>query len=992
MTNMNKLSITAFLLMATGFLAGWTLRAESTPRILQFDSPVIDVDTIRYDAGPVTVRFECTSIADKDVQILDVHAQCGCTEAVFSGEIIPPGGKGYVDVTLDPKNLFAEQDRHLTVIATNGDYKKFNTITVRGYVDRGVTEEEIRYPFLLDPGLRAEVGTVGMRLYERGESSIKEFTVYNSADTALALGWIRKSPAVRAEIPDTLGAGEKCRIRVTVNTLPVKAGRYEESLWLTVGTDTVRMPLKGAVKETCGPQGNTVLIPEPKEIYYGQQYFLLGPFPEISVSDSMLIPAAEYLDDAIATNDWLWKGSAGWSKAADNIKVFNGERPEKTDVTFSLVKGMGPEEYSLDILEDGITVSSGTCQGAIHAVSTLRQFMWESGHRLPAASVQDSPRYPWRGAMLDVARHFFDVDEIKMLLDRMALYKFNRLHLHLTDDQGWRVEIPSLPRLTSEGAWGSLNSKDSLCLRLADGLKDDKFMLPEDKMKDGMPGGYYTSEDIRTIVRYAAARGIEIIPEVDFPGHSLAVLKAYPELSCDGKGGAWGPVFTTPLCLGNNRTTDFCKEVFSEIFRLFPSEYIHIGGDEVDPSAWGKCPECRRLMASLGISSPKDLQAHFTRDMEKFCMDNGKTIIGWDEVSGDGLSSESMVMWWRNWVPQTLRASIAQGHEVVVSSSEYYYLSSEQDRNSLHKTYSYDPYEAGGNSPLVIGVQGHLWSEQAPTLESVGERIFPRLMAISETGWTAPGQKDYGHFEQRLPLHLKDLDKTGWKYRFSDVSGVFDSNVFTDAVTVDLDIPERATLHYTLDGSIPVLASPVYDGPLTVREDCTMKMRCYNSRGVAGELKTAVFRKTGYMPAAEVTGKTSDGLKVRWHDYKGETCREIESAPLKKTMVCSEIGIPAGVSGNIGLIFDGYIDIPEDGIYTFYTYSDDGSILEIDGVTVIDNDGGHPREEKTGQAALEAGLHRLSIRYFDSNGGIFEAGFTDRAGRHTPIPAAMLRH
>ena len=229
MTNMNKLSITAFLLMATGFLAGWTLRAESTPRILQFDSPVIDVDTIRYDAGPVTVRFECTSIADKDVQILDVHAQCGCTEAVFSGEIIPPGGKGYVDVTLDPKNLFAEQDRHLTVIATNGDYKKFNTITVRGYVDRGVTEEEIRYPFLLAPGLRAEVGIVGMRLYERGESSVKEFTVYNSADTALALGWIRKSPAVRAEMPDTLGAGEKCRIRVTVNTLPVKAGRYEES-------------------------------------------------------------------------------------------------------------------------------------------------------------------------------------------------------------------------------------------------------------------------------------------------------------------------------------------------------------------------------------------------------------------------------------------------------------------------------------------------------------------------------------------------------------------------------------------------------------------------------------------------------------------------------------------------------------------------------------------------------------------------------------------
>ena len=986
---MNK-TATALILILASILAGEWLHA-GTPRLLQFENTVMEVDTIRHDAGPVTVRFICTNIAEKDVQILDVHVQCGCTQAVFPESPIPPGGKGYVDVTLDPKNLFAEQKRHMTVIATNGEYRKFNTITIHGYVDRGVTEEELRWPHELAPGLRSEVNKVGMRLYERGKISAKEFSVLNVSDTAMKLGWIRTSGMVKAEVPASLGPGESCRIKVYVNTLPIGEGPYEETLLLTTGKDTVIIPLSGAVKESSGQHGNTVLIPEPAEIYYGSGYFQLEPCPEVSVPDSSFLSAVRYLDDALTGNDWMWTGDAG-NHLTEKWRQGNPQetKPEDASVTFLLEPEFAPEEYRLDILEDGITVTSSTCTGAIRAVSTLRQLLWESGRRLQEVSVHDWPRYEWRGTMLDVARHFFDTDEVKKLIDRMALYKFNRLHLHLTDDQGWRVEIPSLPKLASAGAWGELNSKDSLCLQLAESLKDGKFLLPEDKMKGCLHGGFYTEDDIRTMVAYAADRGIEIVPEIDFPGHSLAVLKAYPELSCDRKGGAWGKTFTTPLCLGNSSTTDFCKEVFSEIFRLFPSQYIHIGGDEVDPTAWGKCQECRRLMASLGISSPEDLQSHFTREMEKFCMDNGKTIIGWDEVSGDRLSPESIVMWWRNWAPQTLRASIAQGHDVIISSSEYYYLAPEQDRNSLFKTYSYDPYEAGGNSPHITGIQGHLWSEEAPTLESVGERIFPRLLAIAETGWTTPERKDFARFEKRLPHHLQDLDKNGWKYRFNDPEGIFDVNVFTDKDTVCLTVPDMAVLHYSLDGSIPDKFSPVYIGPLTISEDCTMKFRSYNSLGIAGELDSAVFRKTDYLPAAEAPAQTTEGLKARWHDYKGDYCAGIEEAPLKKEFICGSLDIPADVSGNIGLIFEGYIDIPEDGIYTFYTYSDDGSILTIDGMTVVDNDGAHPRVERTGQAALKKGLHMLSLRYFDSNGGILEAGFTDRTGRHIPIPREML--
>lgn len=199
-----------------------------------------------------------------------------------------------------------------------------------------------------------------------------------------------------------------------------------------------------------------------------------------------------------------------------------------------------------------------------------------------------------------------------------------------------------------------------------------------------------------------------------------------------------------------------------------------------------------------------------------------------------------------------------------------------------------------------------------------------------------------------------------------------------------------AVMHYTLDGSIPDKSSPVYTGPLTISGDCTMKFRCYNSRGVAGELDSAVFRKTDFLPAAGTPAQTAEGLQVRWYDYKGDSCAGIEEAPLKKEFIFGSLEIPAGVAGNIGLIFEGYIDIPEDGIYTFYTYSDDGSILAIDGMTVVDNDGAHPRAERTGQAALKKGLHMLSLRYFDSNGGILEAGFTDRTGRHIPIPREML--
>lgn len=728
----------------------------------------------------------------------------------------------------------------------------------------------------------------------------------------------------------------------------------------------------------CCKGGNdaAVLIPSPVEVVPGRGVCDLSGGVRIGTSDSLLRPAAAYLAEALA--------DAG-------VRVV----PEGgTALTLALDPELAPQAYRLSAARDGIALRGGSYGGVVSAAATLQQLVWSDPQRLHAVEIADSPRFAWRGVMLDAARHFFTPEEVKSLLDRMAVYKFNRLHLHLTDDQGWRVEIKRYPLLTEKGAWRKPNNHDSLCMARADADRDDKFRLPEDRMRGGLYGGFYTQDEIRELIAYAAQRGIEIVPEIDLPGHSLAALGAYPALSCDGRGGAWGVNFSTPLCLGNDETIAFCRNVLTEIFELFPSEYVHIGGDEVERTAWEHCPKCRARVEAQGLDGIGGLQPWFTRELERFCRERGKTLIGWDEVAGDGLNPESVVMWWRNWSPGTLSDALQQGHRVILSPSEYYYLDEKQDRNSLAKVYGYEPVQ--GNLPereaLIIGIQGHLWTELAPSKEAAGERLFPRLLAVAETAWTRPGAKDFAAFERRLPLHLRELERSGWNYRMPDVGGICDRNVFVGRTLVNLTVPDGAALYYTLDGAVPDTTSVRYAEPFAVESDCVLRMRCYDSRGVAGDLVRATFERTDYLPAVQAGGNLADGLLVRWFDFAGESCAEIDKAPLKDNFISGEIGIPEDVVGNIGLVFDGYVAVPEDGIYSFYTYSDDGSVLDIDGRKVVDNDGLHPRTERSGQVALRRGFHKFSLRYFDSNGGILEAGLIDAGGARHPFGAGMLKH
>lgn len=728
---------------------------------------------------------------------------------------------------------------------------------------------------------------------------------------------------------------------------------------------------------TAGHSDANALIPLPCEVVPGRGTFDLTDGVTVGTSDSLLLPAVGYLAEQLA--------DAG-------VRVV----PEDgADIALTLDPALAPQAYRLTVARNGVTLRGGSYGGVVSAAATLQQLLWAAGpQRLYAVDISDAPRFEWRGVMLDVARHFFTIAEVKSLLDCMALYKFNRLHLHLTDDQGWRVEIKHYPLLIEKGAWRIPDKNDSLCLSRVAAYRDGRFRLPQDRMRDGLYGGYYTQDELRDLIAYAAQRGIEVVPEVDFPGHSLAALGAYPAFSCDRRGGSWGVNFSTPLCLGNDATLEFCRNVLTEIFELFPSDYVHIGGDEVERTAWEHCPQCRVRIEQQGLNGIEGLQPWFTREMERFCLEHGKTPVGWDEVTEDDLNPGSVVMWWRNWNPGTLNDALQQGHRVILSPSEYYYLDEKQDRNSLAKVYGYEPVPGGlpECDTLIVGIQGHLWSEIAPTKEAIGERLFPRLLAISETAWTCPEMKDFTDFERRLPLHCRELLRSGWNYRRADIGGVCDRNVFVDHAIVDLTVPKDAALYYTLDGSVPDTVSIRYTEPFAVKDDCVLRMRCYDIRGVEGDLVDAVFEGMDYLPAVRGGNDLADGLLVRWFDFDGDCCADIDRAPLRDNFICADIGIPEDVVGNIGLVFDGYVLVPEDGIYSFYTYSDDGSLLEIDGRMVVDNDGLHPRTERSGQIALKRGLHKFSLRYFDSNGGVLKAGMIDASGERIPFASGMMKH
>jgi len=439
--------------------------------------------------------------------------------------------------------------------------------------------------------------------------------------------------------------------------------------------------------------------------------------------------------------------------------------------------GLGAEGYELIVTPDSVVVRAGKSAGLFYGVQSLLELMppevfaakpmagvdW----KIPCVQIEDQPRFKWRGFMLDVARHFFTKDEVKQMLDALALHKINTLHLHLSDDQGWRIEIKKYPRLTQVAAW-----RDEAGFGL-----DPKLSTAYGP--DGRYGGYYTQDDIRELVAYARGRHITIVPEIEMPGHASAALAAFPELSCNGgpySPNAEGGVFAGVYCAGKDETFEFLQNVLAEVRQLFPGQYIHIGGDEVPKDNWQKCPRCQARMKQEGLKTEHELQSYFVRRIEKFINAQGRNLIGWSEIREGGLAQNAVVM---DWIGGAVEAASA-GHDVVMAPTEFCYLDYYQSTNHatepkaiggylpLSKVYSFEPVPANLDAQYqshILGGQGNLWTEYVPNFKHAEFMAFPRLCALAEVTWSAKASRNWDDFTRRLQTQFQRFEQLGVNYR-----------------------------------------------------------------------------------------------------------------------------------------------------------------------------------------------------------------------------------
>ena len=422
-----------------------------------------------------------------------------------------------------------------------------------------------------------------------------------------------------------------------------------------------------------------------------------------------------------------------------------------------------PESYTLSVTPQRIEIRATSGAGLFYGMQTLLQLMQPAGtgsYSVPSVEIEDTPRFAYRGLMLDVSRHFSTKEFIKKQIDALAYYKINRLHLHLTDAAGWRLEIKKYPLLTDFAAWRT----DPTWKKWWNGGR--KYLRYDEP---GASGGYYTQDDIREILAYARQHYITVIPEIEMPSHSEEVLAAYPQLSCSGE-----PYKNSDFCVGNEETFTFLENVLTEVMELFPSEYIHVGGDEAGKSAWKTCPKCQKRMKDEHLANVDELQSYLIHRIEKFLNNHGRRLLGWDEILQGGIAPNATVMSWRG--EEGGIAAVTSGHHAIMTPGAYCYLDSYQDAPysqpeaiggylPLKKVYAYDPVPASltaEQAKLVYGVQGNLWVEYIPTPEHVEYMIYPRMLALAEVAWSAPERKSWSDFHTRALSAVADLQKKGY--------------------------------------------------------------------------------------------------------------------------------------------------------------------------------------------------------------------------------------
>ncbi|WP_186758078.1 beta-N-acetylhexosaminidase [Echinicola salinicaeni] len=513
----------------------------------------------------------------------------------------------------------------------------------------------------------------------------------------------------------------------------------------------------------------------------------------------------------------LLKAGLGLSNAS--IKLSNDSQTRDNGIYLSIDKqkaNIHKDYYQIDITEDQIILIGASKSSLLLAVNRLVQLnlLQENRDLLPAISLIDYPRFDYRGLHIDVSRHFFPVPFLEKMIDMMAIYQLNTFHWHLTDGPGWRLEIKEYPLLTQKAAFRT------------HGVWKDWWDSSRQYMHEGDPqayGGYYTQEEAAALVEYAGKRGITIIPEIEIPGHSEEVLAFYPELSCSGK-----PYTQSEFCLGNEKTFEFLENVLAEVIEIFPSEYIHIGGDEASKKAWSTCKKCQRRIDEEGLDDEEELQSYGIRRIEEFLSSKGRKLLGWDEILEGGLAPGATVMSWRG--ENGGIASAKAGHEVIMTPGAYCYFDKYQTNPAtqplaiggylpIDKVYSYDPVPqvlTKEEGKLIKGVQANVWTEYISSQEHAEYMIFPRLLALAEVAWIAPEEKEWNDFFKRLQSHYRLLQLKGINYYrpIAEVTIKSVADTIKQASLVSISAERYgADIRYTLDGTDPDKDSKIYNGP-----------------------------------------------------------------------------------------------------------------------------------------------------------------------------------
>ncbi|MBS9766594.1 MAG: family 20 glycosylhydrolase [Flavobacteriaceae bacterium] len=602
------------------------------------------------------------------------------------------------------------------------------------------------------------------------------------------------------------------------------------------------------------------------------------------------------------------------------------EMPKSNYISLEIDKSVKEEEgYTLNADADKVTIKASTDKGLFYGVQTLLQLLpaeIESSKQVsgvdwtvPSVVIVDSPRFPYRGMHLDVCRHFVPVANIKKHLDMMAMLKLNKFHWHLTEDQGWRIEIKAFPKLTQIGSKRTEG----------DGSTHE---------------GFYTQEQVKDIVKYASDRMIEVIPEIELPGHSLGALTAYPEYSCTGGPfkvrNIWG-VEPDVYCAGKEETFEFLNKIIDEVVTLFPSQYFHIGGDECPKERWKKCKLCQKRIRKEKLKNEHELQSYFVQRVEKMLLKHNKKMIGWDEILEGGLAETATVMSWRGEKGGIEAAE--QNHDVVMTPGNWCYLDHYQGdykvepvaiggHTTLEESYSYEPVPAklsADKAKHVLGTQGNVWSEYLYTPEIVEYMVYPRIIALAEVNWAKKESKNFEDFVKRLDnIHLR-MDLHHINYHIPIPEGMPEKLAFVDTAKVILQTTRPLKMVYTTDGKEPTESSKEYKEPLKFTENTTLKVASVLPTGKVSPIRTITIEKQSYTLAKEVK-TTQKGFKKQ-----GKT------------------------------EYIGSVDIAEDGVYEFAT---DVEELYINGKLLISNKGEVKRHSRhNASIALAKGKHPIKVIY-----------------------------